>query len=155
MKKLMFILSALMVLLSPTVSNAAAPEKQTTYLNSVKTTSKGIYAKADYIQWFRGEQANKEAFKDKACYWDRGKCYAMDDYYIRNVNPKIRTLPVSKKAVITMVTYQIEKTNNIKKQKVSMAVFLKEMKKSRYRDIPFHIVLKNGVITKITEQYIP
>ncbi|MBM7693627.1 hypothetical protein JOC77_003071 [Peribacillus deserti] len=156
MKKWLTVIIVITSLMMPTVSTAASStEKQTTYFNFAGTNSKGVYVKADYIQWFRGERANKEAYKDKACYWDRGKCYAMDDYYIRNVNPKIRTLPVAKNAVITMVTYQIEKTYDIKKQKISLSTFKKEMKKPRFRDIPFHIELKNGTIIKITEQYIP
>ncbi|PLT31886.1 hypothetical protein [Peribacillus deserti] len=156
MKKWLSAFLLLAGLLVPAVTSAAASiDKQTTYFNSVGTNSKGVYVKADYIQWFRGERANKEAYKDKACYWDRGKCYAVDDYYIRNVNPKIRTLPVAKNAVITMVTYQIEKTYDIKKQRISLSTFKKEMKKSRYRDIPFHIEVKNGTIIKISEQYIP
>ncbi|WP_051348541.1 hypothetical protein [Peribacillus kribbensis] len=156
MKKFILSLLAVLVLLPAGFTSAATKtEKQTTYINKLFTNSKGTYIKADYIQWFRGEQANKEAYKDKQCYWDKGKCYAMDDYYIRNINPKIRTLKIAKNAVVTMETFQIEKTYDVKTQKVSLATFKQEMQKKRYRYIPFHIELKNGVITKITEQYIP
>ncbi|MFD0050920.1 hypothetical protein ACFVHQ_16540 [Actinomycetes bacterium NPDC127524] len=156
MKKCLIFLIAIMILLPSALASAASSSTNaTTYFTSMNSTSKGVTAKADYIQWYRGERASQEAQKDHECYWYKGKCYVPDDYYIRNVNKKIRSLKISKSAVITMVTYQIEKTNDIKKQRISLSAFTKEMTKKRYRYIPFHITVKNGVIVKITEQFIP
>jgi hypothetical protein len=50
----------------------------------------------DLIQWFEGEAANKAAAEDGQ------ESPPPNDYYTRNVNPRLRTLPVASGARITV-----------------------------------------------------
>jgi hypothetical protein len=50
----------------------------------------------DLIQWFEGEAANKAAAEDG------NESPPPNDYYTRNVNPRLRTLPVTSGARITL-----------------------------------------------------
>lgn len=57
---------------------------------------------ADYAQWLSGEEANQAAFEDGVISSvDEG---VPNDYYIRNVNPQLRTLPVASNVKVFLVT---------------------------------------------------
>ena len=56
---------------------------------------------ADYAQWLSGDEANQAAFEDGVIgSVEEG---VPNDYYIRNVNDQLRTLPLSGEAVIVLV----------------------------------------------------
>ncbi|PLS15711.1 hypothetical protein CVD28_21360 [Bacillus sp. M6-12] len=167
MKKILIIVLAI-ICISPSFMDAApdskadaAPEpkaeKHSAFFNKLTETSKGLAVEADYIEWYFGEQANIEAEKDNDCLMEDDKCIAPDGYYIRDTDSKVRKLPVAKDAKVIMQTYQIEKTNEIQwDQEVTLEEFIKEFKKSdRLQYVPYHIEVKDGTITKITEQYVP
>jgi hypothetical protein len=50
----------------------------------------------DLVQWYHGEDTAREAAKDHQ------ESPPPNDYYIRNVNPKLRTLPTAADATITV-----------------------------------------------------
>ncbi|MCM2534064.1 hypothetical protein NDK43_18965 [Neobacillus pocheonensis] len=134
------------------ISTHSTTEKATTYITSFKVVSGKWVGKFDYIQWYFGKDADREFQKDCKCSKDMD--HAPDGYWIRNVNPKIRTFPISSSAQYILQTrnpYSIKW--NEKVTKGQFLTFLKERNKDH--TIPFHIEVKNGVITKITEQYIP
>lgn len=135
-----------------TNSKHAKVIKATTYITSFKLKNGKWVGKFDYIQWYVGKAADREFLKDCKCSKDMD--HAPDGYWIRNVNPKIRTFTISKNAQYFLQTrndYAI-KWN----EKVTRSQFLKFLKeRNRDHQIPFHIEIKNNVITKITEQYIP
>jgi len=63
----------------------------------------------DLIQWFTGEAATKAAAED-------GKeSPPPNDYYIRNVNSRLRTLPVAADAPITVNLLAAQSTGNATK----------------------------------------
>lgn len=126
-------------------------EKATTYITGISFKSTRMYGHFDYIQWFLGKEADKEFLKDCKC--SKEMQNAPDGYWIRNVNPKIRTFRISNTAQYVLQT----RTGEIKwNEKVSKSQFLNFLKK-RNQDhvIPFHLEIKDGVVIKITEQYIP
>ena len=130
-------------------------EKETTYIKSLKIKKGKLYADFDYIQWYIGKKADQEFLKDckEECKGKDGLKHAPDDYYIRNANPKIRTLLISDKAKFIVQLRSSEmKWNTI----LSKQEFIKYFhSKSYFTNIPYHIEIKNGVVTKLTEQYIP
>ncbi|MFE8701143.1 hypothetical protein ACFYKX_11110 [Cytobacillus sp. FJAT-54145] len=160
MKKSWFLSLLVLLLFLPALQPEAAKSKtvkETAFLVGITQAKNKVSVKADYIQWFMGEEANREAGKDKNCPIVNGKCETPDGYYMRNVNPKLRTLSVSPNVKIYMQTYNIEQTREIQwDQKITLKQFIDVMKKDkRYHDIPFHLEIQNGVIVKITEQYLP
>lgn len=114
----------------------------------------------DYIQWISPCVANSQT------------SYCMNGFDIVNDNPLLRTFPISNNVVIKMQTYSHDPTtgNFNWNQIVSLSQFTdiidgtesKDNSNNPYsygsttkRGIPFWITLNNGVITEITEQYIP
>ncbi|WP_163100076.1 hypothetical protein [Peribacillus alkalitolerans] len=132
-------------------------EEKTAFINIISNED-GTYAEVDEIEWYEGEQANLEAEKDGDCYEEDGKCVVPDGYYIRNTNDEIQDLSFDSNTSVLMQTFQIEKTNEVNwDQEISFDEFLKEWNNSRerYQNIPFHLVIEDGKIISITEQYIP
>ncbi|MDQ0197889.1 hypothetical protein [Neobacillus ginsengisoli] len=134
------------------VSTHNVTEKATTYITSFKVIRGKLVGNFDYIQWYFGKDADREFLKDCKC--SKEMDHAPDGYWIRNVNPKIRTYSISNSAQYVLQTrspYSIKWNEKVTKSQ--FLSFLKERNKDH--TIPFHIEVKNGVVTKITEQYIP
>jgi len=126
--------------------------KATTYITSFKKVQGSWVGKFDYIQWYTGKAANREFLKDCKC--RNVMDAAPDGYWIRNVNPKIRTFKISKNAQFVLQTrnkYEIKWNEKVTRKQ--FITFLKQRNKDQ--QTPFHLVIKNGVVTKITEQYLP
>lgn len=161
MKKALFpfliALCMIPVTLVATADSQDKVEEKTAFINIV-SDKEGTYADVDWIEWYEGEQANLEAEKDGECYQEDGKCVVPDGYYIRNSNLKSEKFSIDPNVSVLMQTYQIEQTNEINwDQEVPFDEFLKEWSTSeeRYQNIPFHLVIKDGNIVSIKEQYIP
>ena len=59
----------------------------------------------DLIQFYGGDEALREAAKDHPeASPDEVRQWVPNDFYIRNVNPKLRILPVPAEAAITVIT---------------------------------------------------
>jgi len=130
-------------------------DKKTTYIKSLKIKQGKLFANFDYIQWYTGKRADQEFLKDckEQCKGNDAPHNALDGYYIRNANPKIRTLLISDKAIFVIQprSYKVQWNKVVSKQE-----FIKYIQSTKYiNQSPFHIEIKNGVVTKITEQYIP
>jgi hypothetical protein len=126
--------------------------KATTFITSFKKVQGRWVGKFDYIQWYTGKAANREFLKDCKCL--NVMDAAPDGYWIRNVNPKIRTFKISNNAQFVLQTrnkYEIKWNEKVTRKQ--FITFLKQRNKDH--QTPFQLVIKNGVITKITEQYIP
>ncbi len=102
----------------------------------------------DVIQLYFGEQAAIEAAKDHQ------ESPPPNDTYIRNVNPRLRTLPVRRDAIITCNTltagYTGSATKNIQVPLWRLAIVL-----PRGGAGPFWITVRHGQVTRIAEQYMP
>lgn len=156
---------------------ATATEKAMGYVNIYESAGKR-YLDIDYVQWLTDKEAIKAAIEDKECFQGEdvpkllkelegydisngfgkfGSC-APNGFYIRNKNPQVRTFEISKNAEITMQTLSHTTDGNFNfGEKVSYKTFksLFTSKDSHFRNLPFHIEVVNGLIMKITEQYVP
>jgi hypothetical protein len=109
----------------------------------------------DLEQFFSGDAANRAAREDGVI----GPNESVDnDYYIRNVNPKLRTVPISSDLQIVLI-----KWSNCCEHTFSpnLATFAKAFPGPGPTDdfrgpaSPYWLTVKGGVIVKIEEQYLP
>lgn len=127
-------------------------EKSMAYVKTLQVKNGKLIVSLDYIQWFFGEAAVKAYRQDHPL---EKEDYPMP-YYIRNSSPKIRTFKVSPKASFTLQTNSTQGENFHWNESVNADTFKKfVLSKGIPYQLPFHVELTNGVITKITEQYIP
>jgi hypothetical protein len=102
----------------------------------------------DLIQFFTGEAATKAAAED-------GKeSPPPNDYYIRNVNSRLRTLPVAADAPITVNVLAAQSTGSSTKDvSVTLAKLASYFPNSG--TTPFWITVSQGQVTKIAQQFLP
>jgi hypothetical protein len=98
----------------------------------------------DLIQLYFGEEAKREELKDHDTQYP-----APNDVYLRNVNPRLRTLPVPVDATISVLDNNFDATDGY----VSLAKLAAVL--PRQSSMPFWITVRNGQVVKIVEQYIP
>jgi hypothetical protein len=96
----------------------------------------------DLIQFYQGEQATIEAAKD------RQESPPPNDVYIRNVNSRLRTLPVAADATITV--------NGLLATQTDTPVTLAKLASlTRSYSPVFRITVRNGQVVKIAEVWLP
>jgi hypothetical protein len=101
----------------------------------------------DLIQWYFGDDAAREAATDHK------ESPPPNDYYIRNVSPRLRTLPVRADATITVNTLAAGYTGSaIKDVPVSLSRLASLL--GRYSPL-FWITVRHDQVVKIAEQYLP
>jgi hypothetical protein len=102
----------------------------------------------DLIQFFTGEAATKEAASDGE------ESPPPNDYYIRNVNPRLRTLPVRSDAPITVNVLAAQSTGSSTKD---VSVTLDELASyfPNSGTAPFWITVEQGQVTKVAQQFLP
>jgi hypothetical protein len=107
-----------------------------------KVDSGGRTVTFDLIQFFQGEQAAIEAAKDHQ------ESPPPNDLYIRNVNPRLRTLPVRADAPITV--------NGLLATQTDTPVTLAKLANltSRYSPV-FRITVQDDQVVKIAEVWMP
>jgi hypothetical protein len=102
----------------------------------------------DLIQWYVGEEAAREAAKDHQ------ESPPPNDHYIRNVNPRLRTLSVRSDAPITCNTltagYTGSATKNIRVPLWRLAIILPPRGAG-----PFWITVDDDQVVRIAQQYVP
>ncbi len=102
----------------------------------------------DLIQFYQGDDATREAAKDHQ------ESPPPNDYYIRNANPRLRTLPVGSDATITTNTltagYTGSATKDVQVPLDRLAIVL-----PRGGAGPFWITVRHDQVVKIAEQYVP
>jgi hypothetical protein len=102
----------------------------------------------DLIQFFTGDAATKAAAEDNQ------ESPPPNDYYIRNVNPRLRTLPVAAGAPITVNVLAAQTTGSSTKD---VSVTLDELAAyfPNSGTAPFWITVEQGQVTKIAQQFVP
>jgi hypothetical protein len=102
----------------------------------------------DLIQFFTGEAATKAAAEDNK------ESPPANDYYIRNVNPRLRTLPVAADAPITVNVLAAQTTGSSTKD---VSVTLEKLASyfPNSGTPPFWITVAQGQVTRIAQQYLP
>jgi hypothetical protein len=102
----------------------------------------------DLIQFFTGDAATKAAAEDGE------ESPPPNDYYIRNVNSRLRTLPVRSDAPITVNVLAAGSTGSATKD---VAVTLAELATyfPNSGTAPFWLTVDQGQVTKAAQQFLP
>ncbi|SRR6266498_2134448 len=96
----------------------------------------------DLIQWYHGDDATREAAKDHQ------ESPPPNDYYIRNVSPRLRTLPV--RAAATITANQVAGSNqNVPVTLARLATL------TRTYSPTFWITVRHDQVVMISEQWVP
>jgi hypothetical protein len=103
----------------------------------------------DLVQLYWGEEGTTEAAKDHQ------QSPPDDGFYIRNVNPKLRTLPVRAEAAITVNTLAHEPGSAYQNVSVSLAELVTLMRAADDGPPLFYLTVHHDQVVKMTEQYLP
>lgn len=116
------------------------------YLKTVDASGRTITF--DLIQFFMGDAATKAAAEDGE------ESPPPNDYYIRNVNPRLRTLPVEAGAPITVNVLASQETGSATK---NVSVDLDKLASyfPNSGTPPFWITVAGGQVTRMEQQYLP
>lgn len=113
------------------------------YIKSVSNLNGNYSLKIDYIEW---DSCTPAVGQPESC---------NNGYKIINNNPLIRTLPISNTATIETLSITGLLTSPTLTTLSSFKTFFDSTKFPWKNTIPFHVTIVNGIITEITEQYIP
>ena len=102
----------------------------------------------DLIRFFTGAAATKAAAEDGE------ESPPPNDYYIRNVNSRLRTLPVRSDAPITVNVLAAQSTGSSTKD-VSVTLDKLASYFPNSGTTPFWITVEQGQVTKIAQQFLP
>lgn len=103
----------------------------------------------DLIQLYWGDEATREAAKDHQ------ESPPPNDYYIRNVNPRLRTLPARAEATITVNTLAAGYTGSATRNVAVGLPRLQQLLHLAGYSPPFWITVRHDQVVKIAEQYLP
>jgi hypothetical protein len=102
----------------------------------------------DLIQFFMGDAATRAAAQDHQ------ESPPPNDYYIRNVNPRLRTLPVRSDAIITVNVLASQTSGDATKDvRVTLAKLASWF--PNQSDPMFWVTVRHGRVTRIAEQFLP
>jgi hypothetical protein len=99
----------------------------------------------DLVQWFTGEAATKAAAEDGE------ESPPPNDYYVRNVNPRLRTLPVAADARLTLTRQTLGQGGTATD---GVEVDLARLAASGRKQL-FWASVQGGRILRLEEQYLP
>jgi hypothetical protein len=99
----------------------------------------------DLVQWFTGDAATKAAAEDGE------ESPPPNDYYIRNVNPRLRTMPLAADARLTLTRQTLGQGGNAT---AGVEVDLAGLAAGG-REHLFWATAQNGRILRLEEQYLP
>ena len=127
--------------------------RHTVYLKTVDPNRRTI--RFDLIQFYGGDEALREAAKDHPeASPDEVRQWVPNDFYIRNVNPRLRTLPVPADAAITVITLAwgegpADSQRIVPVSLTNLAAYMPAGER------PFSITLRHGQVVKLAEVFAP
>jgi hypothetical protein len=127
--------------------------RHTVYLKTVDPDRRTI--RFDLIQFYGGDEALREAAKDHPeASPEQVRQWVPNDFYIRNVNPRLRTLPVPADAAITVITLAWDEgpADSQRIVPVSLAKLAAYMPAG---ERPFSITVRHGQVVKLAEVFVP
>lgn len=160
-KKACGLLIVFLLVLTTSVSAASVKEtKQAAFIKNVYTKQGKTYITVDYVDFLRGTAAARAMRKAGECEeMDGGECYPPDDYYIRNVNAKLRTFELGKNIPIYVQNYHFNYDASVDTYKkytpASFKTLFTSSQKYIVTEVPYWLTLKGNTVTKIHEQFIP
>jgi len=134
---------------------AANVEKKICYIENIFTKTGTRFVIIDTIEWFQDEKAVNAYKKDHP----ESTAPLPNGYYIRNRVVRWDTLAIADTAQFVMQSYSRDSDGNFRhNERIDfdhIARLFSETKQAQYRRIPFWIVISQGRILSIAEQYIP
>jgi hypothetical protein len=126
--------------------------RHTVYLKAVDPNRRTIGF--DLIQFYGGDNALREAAKDHPeASPEQVRQWVPNGFYIRNVNPRLRTLPVPSDAPITVITLAWGNGHNSSEEHIP--VTLTKLATYMPTGLPFSITVRHGQVVKIAEIFVP
>ncbi|WP_372633559.1 hypothetical protein [Cohnella sp.] len=129
------------------------------YVGAIYQEDGGYYADADFIEWYEGEAANA-IFREREA--DSGMDEAPDGYYIVNDDTTVERLKLAPDAQVFMQIYDrtgdVAEADTVWNEQISLDKFLALLEDDsamNLRDYPYHLSIVNGVVVKITQQFLP
>jgi hypothetical protein len=136
-----------------------SPETHVAYIDSIYQKDGKLYVKADPIEWYEGEEANK-VFRERE--QDPEMTETPDGYYIVNDDTALESLEIAADAKVFMQIYNrtgnvVEATTEWNEQiDIAKFVSLFSVDSDMYViGSPYHLTVENNQIVKITQQYVP
>jgi hypothetical protein len=131
----------------------------TVYINKFNQSHGKTYLTVDTILWYEGEAANKKMREHEK---NAELTEAPDGYYIINDSKKLLNYEVAPDAAVLMQIYHEPGSDQaadvIPDKKITLEQFMALMKQNdtlNIKDYPYHLMVQNGTIVKIVQQYIP
>ncbi|BFH64716.1 hypothetical protein [Paenibacillus azoreducens] len=174
MKKITLLATLMIVALLGFITSASAigTEKEytpvptsedtvTAFISSIHNDNGHLTIKADPIEWYEGAAADQK-FKEreKEAFEELGG--APDNYYIVNDDQTLHTYEVAPDAQVLMQIYDHDGTyEGIQinwNEPVSLDKYVAIMNNNKLMDMknfPYHLVIQDGKVVKIIQQYIP
>ena len=132
---------------------------ETVYIHQLSSDALGNSLTVEPIEWYQGESARKAFIAHEP---DAGLDGPPDDYYIVNSHKPLETYMISPDATVMMQIYdrtgQLEDIDIQENEHISLAKFNYIFGQKDHLDLsnfPYHIKIKDGVVTSIVQQYIP
>jgi hypothetical protein len=126
--------------------------RHTVYLKAVDPSRRTI--RFDLLQFYGGDDALREAAKDHPeASLEQVRQWVPNGYYIRNVNPRLRTLPVPSDAPITVITLAWGNGHNSSEEHIP--VTLTKLATYMPTGLPFSITVRHGQVVKLAEIFVP
>jgi hypothetical protein len=116
-----------------------------TYILQVRPGTRTVTL--DLVQFFTGPAASKAAEEDHAA-----EVPPPNDYWIRNANMLLRTLPVGSGARVTVNTLSAEETGSADQD---VKVTLTKLASYDLSNHLFWVTVKGDKVTRLTEQFLP
>jgi hypothetical protein len=114
---------------------------------AVSDTKKTV--RFDLVQFLTGDAANKAAAEDGQ------ESPPPNDYYIRNTNPKLRTLPIAPSVTVVVNVLVADDTGDATKDTKITLAKLAGFPPDRVHDALFWLTVSHGKVIRFEEQYIP
>jgi hypothetical protein len=147
------------------------------YIKSITSQNGTNSLVIDYVQWLTGKDAIKATLEDGECRIEGmstdqaiaglakfdtsmgyGEVYGNctpGGFYIRNQNTQLRTFPIANNVQIKLQTYNNQGNNYVVSPATFINIFNTATGEYPAKKLPYWITLNNGVVTGITEQYVP
>ena len=135
---------------------ASSSSQTTVYIHTITEANGTTSITADDIQWYAGEEANKQFRKHEA---DADVTEAPDGYYIVNDSSELESLKIAGDAEILMQIYdrpghESEFNPNESITLKQLTALFNQKDGLDMRDYPFHLTIQHGEVVKIVQQYI-
>lgn len=110
----------------------------------------------DDAQWYIGEEAKEAAIMAGTCTRERRDECAPNDYFILNEDKSTTEIPLAEGPTIAMMTLNSEK-EGVKETQIEPDAFAKLIndKSKHWKDLPYQLMVEQGVVTIIEETYVP